>query len=606
MTKENICEEKMDVFPLEPIPKTCGVGKMSVSTDGSFYGDSHLKVDVHRKKCSGTVVPYYEVNFSCSHALVEGDTYTVSFYGKGKVGNELSLSLVDDEEDNIITEIESNTQEIRLDEWTYYTASFTKNTPRQDLVQIKFLNPGIYEIAELVLKVGEYRTWYVSGSGTDSLSDGNGLSKSHPLKTIAYAVNEAWKSGDVVYVMGGVYRNNGYGSGELDNKVVVEIEKTGTLHGPLVIRNAPGDKPIIEFDGFGGFHISHATYLEIAGFEIRGPSEKITKAEAEAARIVNRKNYFIGKGINIMGEGGHHICLHSNLVHDCPACGLRMDNSDYCIISKNEVYNCTFWTPTGESAIVIAQSKSYDTQLKIKMRITKNKVYNNQNFIHFYNPRRAAKDGPECYGCANFPKIVDGQGCYITRNNDNGSGEFGQNPNGQYIGCFYFANNVAYGNGINGLVVHKSDNSIVMNNTVYNNGATPLSSGRQNAGGITINNSVNVRLYNNISVVRHKSDFCYQAFGHVDNIEGKNNLQFHGGPIKINGLENMVHGDPLFKDASSYDLRLSPESKCIHAGVEASEITVLTGNENDHSYLPEYDILNKSRHHKKNVNIGAY
>ena len=68
----------------------------------------------------------------------------------------MSISLVDDEEDNIITEIESKSQEIRLDEWTYYTASLTKNTPRQDLVQIKFLNPGIYEIAELVLKVGAF------------------------------------------------------------------------------------------------------------------------------------------------------------------------------------------------------------------------------------------------------------------------------------------------------------------------------------------------------------------------------------------------------------------------------------------------------------------
>lgn len=132
-----------------------------------------------------------------------------------------------------------------------------------------------------------------------------------------------------------------------------------------------------------------------------------------------------------------------------------------------------------------------------------------------------------------------------------GPDDFESNPNGQYIGCFYFANNVAYENGINGLVVHKSNNSIVMNNTVYNNGATPLSSNRQPAGGITVNNSVNVRIYNNISCVRHKSDFCYQAFGHVDNIEGKINLHFHSGPIRIKGLENMLHGDPLFKDASS-------------------------------------------------------
>ena len=53
------------------------------------------------------------------------------------------------------------------------------------------------------------------------------------------------------------------------------------------------------------------------------------------------------------------------------------------------------------------------------------------------------------------------------------------------------------------LVVHKSDNSIVMNNTIYNNGAVPLDEGRQSAGGITVNNSTGVKMYNNISWTRY-------------------------------------------------------------------------------------------------------
>ena len=71
------------------------------------------------------------------------------------------------------------------------------------------------------------------------------------------------------------------------------------------------------------------------------------------------------------------------------------------------------------------------------------------------------------YGCDVHDYIIDGSGCSITRNNSNGSGANAQIPNGQYKGTFYFANNVSYGNGLNGLVVHKPNNSIVANNTIF-------------------------------------------------------------------------------------------------------------------------------------------
>ena len=62
---------------------------------------------------------------------------------------------------------------------------------------------------------------------------------------------------------------------------------------------------------------------------------------------------------------------------------------------------------------------------------------------------------------------------YDSINNDNGGGGADQNPNGQYSGGFYFANNVSWGNGLNGLVVHKTNNTLVTNNTIYKNGEVP-------------------------------------------------------------------------------------------------------------------------------------
>ena len=59
--------------------------------------------------------------------------------------------------------------------------------------------------------------------------------------------------------------------------------------------------------------------------------------------------------------------------------------------------------------------------------------------------------------------VVDGQGVYITRNLD-------------YTGYFLLKDNIAYDNGINGVVVHKSTNTAVTvevdGNIVFDNGAT--------------------------------------------------------------------------------------------------------------------------------------
>ena len=181
---------------------------------------------------------------------------------------------------------------------------------------------------------------------------------------------------------------------------------------------------------------------------------------------------FTGRGIAIWS--GHHIILHNNKVYNCPNSGIRVNNGDYVVIAHNQVYNTTWWSFNAESAIVIAQSKHLDDKTyTIKMRITHNRTYDNINKIPYFNKTymnngtcngvTANSSKSDKYGCDVQDYIIDGSGCYITRNNSNGSGANDQNPNGQYKGTFYFANNVSYGNGLNGLVVHKTNNSIVAN-----------------------------------------------------------------------------------------------------------------------------------------------
>jgi hypothetical protein len=101
--------------------------------------------------------------------------------------------------------------------------------------------------------------------------------------------------------------------------------------------------------------------------------------------------------------------------------------------------------------------------------------------------------------------------------------------------------NVAYDNGINGVVVHKTthDNVTVnvVNNRVFDNGVTSKNSGvdegRQDAGGLTINSgsaTSNVYLLNNKVVADVQDDMSYQCFGTCNLTEGSgNNIECGGG-----------------------------------------------------------------------------
>ena len=576
--------------------QTNSKGSFSITTNGYYYGSASLKVEVTSDNTSDVRTHNRAASY---FNITNSNKYTISFYAKGTVGNDFSITLM-----NGSTNIVSSTQQIGLDEWMFYTLTLTSNvTSSEGRIKFNFLKKGVYEIDELVVKSGGFDIWYVDDSGNNS-NAGNDINS--PYLTINKAIS-SWTSGDLIYVRSGTYQNTNYNTGNLTNGSVAYINKAGSLNGPLVIRNYPGETPIIQFDGSGGFICGTGQYLEISGFEISGPNASITKSAAEAERLGvvagnSANNYYKGRGIAVWASsGGHHILLHSNKVHHAPASGIRINNSDYCTITNNEVYECTTWSHAAESSIVLAQSKHIDTDTKIKMRITKNKTYDNVNKIHYFNSSYACSDNTD-YGCENYPDIIDGSGCYITRNNDRGTGANDENPNGQYIGYFYFANNISYGNGINGLVVHKSDNSIVINNTIYNNGAVPLDEGRQSAGGITVNNSTEVRMYNNISWTRYDTDYGYKIYG-TTSVVGSNNLLYNGLSDN-NSLTNMISLDPLFVDRNNADFRLNTTSPALHTGVENANISLLSGTVVS-EYTPSFDYVNNKRAYS-GTDIGAY
>ena len=582
------------------------------------------------------------INYDASNFNKQiGQEVNISFYAKSKKGNSISITIKDGWGN--AAEETLQTQTIRSNEWSYYSFNFIPTTASTSgKIKLIFASSGTYHIDGLTLENKSTSNLYVSSTAGGG---GNG-SLASPFNTIQQAVN-SWQKGDIIYVRTGTYYNSNHGSGTNNNQVVnlsLAYNNAATapdIYNPLVIRNYLGEHPKIKFDGTGGFiggnSGTETSYLEISGFEIEGPNANITYTQA----IANRTNFvnqvasnpnaqpqkkFTGRGIAIWS--GHHIILHNNKVYNSPNSGIRVNNGDYVVIAHNQVYNTTWWSFNAESAIVIAQSKHLDDKTyTIKMRITHNKTYDNINKIPYFNKTymnngtcngvTANSSKSDKYGCDVQDYIIDGSGCYITRNNSNGSGANDQNPNGQYKGTFYFANNVSYGNGLNGLVVHKTNNSIVANNTIYENGEIPtninttygvdwkdaLNHGRQGTSGITIHSSYNVKVFNNVSWAKQANDNAFQIFSvntqnNPNAITGSNNVLAFG-EVSNTGISFFPNGfyldkrsekANLFKNSAAFDFDLPQSSYLVDNGVQ---------NNN----TPLYDINSNIR---ISPDIGAY
>ena len=659
------------------------------------------------------------------------EDWNVSFYIKGEVGDELEFHLVQNGSEG--TSIASNSYKVRYKGWHYMRLKLspTSSSASAGKLRINFKSPGTLRLDNIVLEkdtsgssADNFNIWYV-GDGTNGSSTANNPSGTfaQPFSSLKNAIlnNTNYRSGDLVYVRSGTYKNvshdgdnddwpaetnpytttnsegsddndpyfqinryskydeDGNGSNGNDSGDLFLTDRNGSVNRPVIIKNYVNDSevhdtPKILFDGSGGIVLGSGTegssandyslnyiiqHIEIAGFEIQGPNQNITYTEASRNRknaIYRRnenasntsalKNLYHGRGIVVWG--GYYVNIHNNTVYDCPNSGIRFNNSDFVRVSYNTVYNNTWWSYNGESGIVIAQSRnrdSDDTATKIKMRIENNITYNNINKLVYYNPSYNCDTSgnydvnKNSYACGGRDKIVDGSGCYITRNSYDSGDSGGSNPNydphGSYIGTFLFANNVSYGNGMNGVVVHKTDYANVYNNTVHKNGEvpssadsdwvsannhtyensegassawkTPLGSGRQNYTGIVVHSSSYVNVYNNISVAKNSNDQAYVNyvesgwsvsnvnFGSGKNIAG-NGTTVAGGNQSLNASD-FTQSNPQFVDdtnstLSNRDYTLLNNSPAIDSA--------------DSTYAVENDINGISRPQGNGDDMGAY
>ena len=647
------------------------------------------------------------------------DSWNVSFYIKGEIGDELDFNIVKSGAEG--TSLSSASYTIRYKGWHYMRLQLSTPTASHTnlgRLRINFKSAGTYRLDNVVLEKGTFNTWYV-GDGTNGSSTSNGSgTKASPFQNIDNAIqlNYNWIPGDLVYVRAGTYKNDNWdgtndtwadnpsttnagsdnndpylkidrytnydssGNGSANGGSKILADKNGSVDRPIVIRNYVDDSgihetPKILFDGKAGFQFGSGTegsnagddnldwiitFLELAGFEIQGPNQEITYAEASSNRTnaINlrtassantsaTRNMYHGRGIVVWG--GYYVNIHNNTVYDCPNSGIRFNNSDYVRVSYNTVYNTTWWSYNGESGIVVAQSRNRDadtSSTKIKMRITNNITYANINKIVYFNPSYDCQTNgsydpnKDDYACGGRNKIVDGSGCYITRNSydsdDSGGSNPNYNPHGSYYGTFLFANNVSFGNGMNGVVVHKTDYANVYNNTVYKNGEvpssndsdwvsagnhtyessegsssdwkTPLGSGRQNYTGIVVHSSSNVNVYNNISFAKNSNDHAYVNFVESDwsvsSVNFGSNKNIAGSGTNVAGgnqslsASDFISSNGQFINADDNNLS-NRDYKLSSSWSDAIDAA-------DASYAPDNDVSGINRPQGNSDDMGAY
>lgn len=373
---------------------------------------------------------------------------------------------------------------------------------------------------------------YVSTEGTDDAASGTAEA---PYRTIQYAVNQHKGTCATVRILPGLYQNEKYASDQNHYKSVVNLSGVTDL---IITAQDPENPPLLQFDGPGGFVCSGSnpcSNIEISHLIIEGRNGDVTYDEAAAGRL-DPPNRILGRGIAVWS--GHHLYFHHLEVRGCPGSGIRVNKGDYVTISDNRVYDNTWWSPRAESAIVLAESVSVDNKNSTKMIMTRNTVHGNVNKIPYYNPNYAWDYSPiggldcgsyaaceaglvegcpwQCrYGKVSQDYIIDGQGVYVTRNSQT-----------YFYGQFELSDNIAYDNGINGLVFHRTNNGSVKRNIVYNNGVVPrldkpepvvedwhagcAGKSRQPYSGLVVNNAKAVKLWSNNVSSRYDDDYAFK------------------------------------------------------------------------------------------------
>ncbi len=352
-------------------------------------------------------------------------------------------------------------------------------------------------------------TYYVAVDGDDTAAG----DETAPFGSLAHAMS-VLAAGDTLYIRDGVHTASNYvadhgttGDTGIRHGILAKLDASGEAGNWIRIAAEPDGndaRPVLRFDGSGGLQLgAGVSHVVVEGLEVEGHNAEITYEQAMAHRW-SKENYYTGRGIFTWGPA-HHIVVRDNVVHHTPGSGIRFNNSDYILVENNVVSNTTWWSSSAESGVVIATAQSIDTEEIVKILYSGNVVYNNWNLLEFCSNDFVGSEADAYGNCDHYTGgIIDGQGLYVTRNNDTYT-----------HGRMRFENNIAFNNGFGGVVYHKTDRGELANNLVFMNGAYP---GVTNYSGLTLNTANDVVIVNNLVWSRDDDDFGVKENGPTSDV----------------------------------------------------------------------------------------
>ena len=422
--------------------------------------------------------------------------------------------------------------------------------------------------------------YYVSPTGDDN---NNGTSPSTPFQNLSkFSFNSSpLNPGDVVYLMNGTHGAADLAVGNTGN-ALVEITKSGTLANPIKFTNYPGHTPLIQFNGWNAILIK-ASHIIIDGLKVRGANSVLTlegalnQGKSCANPTAPYESKYNGNGINIDGRlsvsAVHpvNITIRNCEVYECGGGGIATLEADYLTIENNITYNNAWYSVFANSGISVFHAFNSDNNTTDYKTIIRNN-------ISYGNEQKVPWPSASC-------TFTDGNGIIIDdfRNTQTSSTIRGQ----VYLGKTLVENNVVFNNGGRGVHAYIADNCTFINNTSYNNNATATI----NDGEITIVNSNNARVFNNVMVARTGKRLNSYS-GSVGLQEG-NNLMYNSGTFGYFSNTDIM-AEPQFINAAVNDFRLSPTSVGIDAGNGTAGLYSLK------------DLLGINRPFNNKVDIGAY
>jgi Right handed beta helix region/Protein of unknown function (DUF1565) len=154
-------------------------------------------------------------------------------------------------------------------------------------------------------------TYYVATDGNNAHAG----TKTAPFRTIQKAASVA-RAGDTVLVRAGVYKGHVY------------LRISGEPGKPVVFKNYPGERPVVDGEGRGRIELQSENgwqkpigWIIVEGFEVRNGWDGIKFYNAH--HIVLRGNHLHDNANQGILGNGHHVLIEGNLI---ARNGLRADN----------------------------------------------------------------------------------------------------------------------------------------------------------------------------------------------------------------------------------------------------------------------------------------